>query len=134
MNDEIREVVAAVTYNPEKDRFLLLKRSSSRTRFPNEWEFPAGFMEDETEQEAALRELNEETGLIGKVIRTGESFELDTEKYSFRIHPVLLSVDSEDVELSREHEEYRWIEIEEIEKFNTVPQLKNDLRILGLID
>lgn len=132
--DEIREVVAAVTYNPDKDKFLLVKRSSLRKRFPNEWEFPSGFLEDETEQQGALRELEEETGLLGQVIKTGDPFEVNTEKYHFRIHPVLITVDSEDIELTEEHEEFEWIDIDKIGKYNTVPQLRKDLERVGVID
>ena len=135
MNEEIkfRNVVAAVTYNPEKDRFLLVKRSSLRKRFPNEWEFPSGFLEDESEQEGALRELKEETGLIGEVIKTGEPFKVKTEKYHFRLHPVLVRVDSENIELTGEHENYDWVELNELGKYNTVPQIKENLEAVGLL-
>lgn len=131
--DEIKDVVSAVTYSPEKDKFLLVKRSSLRKRFPNEWEFPSGFMEEETEQEGALRELKEETGLIGEVIKTGESFNVNTEKYHFRLHPVLVSVKFGDIELTEEHEEFEWVEIEEVGKYNTVPQLKENLETVDVI-
>lgn len=131
--EDVRDVVAAVTYSPEKDKFLLVKRSSLRKRFPNEWEFPSGFLEDETEQEGALRELKEETGLIGEVIKTGGSFRVKTEMYNFRLHPVLVKVDFEGIELTEEHEDFEWIEIEEIEKYNTVPQLKQNLEKVDLL-
>lgn len=131
--NDIRDVVAAVTYSPEKDKFLLVKRSSLRKRFPNEWEFPSGFMEEETEQEGALRELKEETGLIGEVIKTGESFNVDTEKYHFRLHPVLVRVEFGDVELTEEHEGFEWIEMEEVGKYNTVPQLKENLEAVDVL-
>ena len=130
---QARQVVAAIPYYPEKDRFLLVKRSSVRKRFPNEWEFPSGFLEDETEQQGALRELKEETGLIGEVIKTGESFEVETEKHHFRIHPVLVRIDSDDVELTEEHEELEWIEPGEVGSFNTVPQLRKNLKRVGVL-
>jgi len=132
-DDEIRDVVAAVAYSPEKDKFLLVKRSSLRKRFPNEWEFPSGFLEKETEQEGALRELKEETGLIGEVIKTGKSFRVKTEMYHFRLHPVLVSVDFGDIELTEEHEGFEWIEIGEVGNYNTVPQLKENLEALEVV-
>lgn len=131
--EEARQVVAAIPYYPEKDKFLLVKRSSTRKRYPNEWEFPSGFLEDETEQEGALRELKEETGLIGEVIKTGENFDVNSEKYYFRIHPVLVKVDSDDVELTEEHEELEWIEPDDVQRFNTVPQLRKDLKKVGVL-
>jgi len=128
-----REVVVAVTYNPSIDRFLLVKRSGSRKRFPSKWEFPSGFIENETEQQASLRELEEETGLIGEVIKTGEPFDVPTSKYNFKIHPVLVKVDGKEIELTKEHEDYRWVKKSDIESFDTVPQLEKDMEKLGII-
>lgn len=132
-NEEIRDVVAAITYNPRTDKFLLVKRSSVRKRYPNEWEFPSGFLEDESEQKGALRELKEETDLVGEVIRTGEPFEVNSSKYDFRIHPVLVKVDSANIELTEEHEDFEWINVEDVRKYNTVPQLKEDLEAVGVL-
>ena len=131
--NEIRDVVAAVTYSSEKNKFLLVKRSSLRKRFPNEWEFPSGFLEDEPEQEGALRELKEETGMVGEVLRTGDPFQVKTEMYHFRIHPVLIDVEYGEIDLTEEHEDYEWIEIGEVGKYNTVPQLKENLEAVDVL-
>jgi ADP-ribose pyrophosphatase YjhB (NUDIX family) len=49
-----------------KDRVLLVKRSVEPKK--GFWCLPGGFMElDETPEQAALRELKEETGLAGKI-------------------------------------------------------------------
>jgi 8-oxo-dGTP diphosphatase len=49
-----------------QDRLLLVKRSVEPQK--GFWCLPGGFMElNETPEEAALRELNEETGLFGKI-------------------------------------------------------------------
>lgn len=131
--DMIRKVVSAVTFSPSKDRFLLVKRSSLRKRFPNEWEFPSGFLEDETEQQGALRELKEETGLIGEIIKTGDSFRVGSDSYDFRVYPVLVKVDSVNVQLTKEHEDFEWIEKDQIEDYNTVPQIKENLKSVDLL-
>ena len=131
--DMIRKVVSAVTFSPIKDRFLLVKRSSLRKRFPNEWEFPSGFLEDETEQQGALRELKEETGLIGEIIKTGDSFRVGSDSYDFRVYPVLVKVDSVNVQLTKEHEDFEWIEKDQIEDYNTVPQIKENLKSVDLL-
>ena len=131
--DMIRKVVSAVTFSPIKDRFLLVKRSSLRKRFPNEWEFPSGFLEDETEQQGALRELKEETGLIGEIIKTGDSFRVGSDSYDFRVYPVLVKVDSVNVQLTQEPEDFEWIEKDQIEDYNTVPQIKENLKSVDLL-
>lgn len=71
------DVVVAVTYKPDIDKFLLVKRADFRKRYPRKWEFPSGFLEDETEKEGALRELEEETGLIGESIKTANHLRLN---------------------------------------------------------
>jgi ADP-ribose pyrophosphatase YjhB (NUDIX family) len=49
-----------------QDRLLLVKRSVDPKK--GFWCLPGGFMElNETPEEAALRELHEETGLVGKI-------------------------------------------------------------------
>jgi 8-oxo-dGTP diphosphatase len=49
-----------------QDRLLLVKRSVDPKK--GYWCLPGGFMElNETPEEAALRELHEETGLLGKI-------------------------------------------------------------------
>lgn len=133
MSENLKEVAVAVTYNSELDQFLLLKRSKDRERFPNKWEFASGFAEeDEDPRNAAIRELEEETGLIGEIIRTGEVFEVETERYHFLVQPVLASVDSNRVQMTGEHSEYRWCGIEEIEALDTVPNLERDLEKVGI--
>jgi len=45
--------------------YLVMQRSASSSHFPNRWEFPGGKLEaGEKPQEAMLREVREETGLI----------------------------------------------------------------------
>ncbi|QGA80571.1 NUDIX domain-containing protein [Candidatus Nanohalobium constans] len=128
---ESDEVAAAIVYNPELEKFLLVKRAENRERFPNHWEFPSGFIkEGETVENAALRELEEETGLKGEIVRSGESFPIEIPKV--HVHPVLVRTDSEDIELSREHTNFRWVERSDLEVLKTVPKLKQDLENVGV--
>ncbi len=128
---EFDEVAAAVTYNPVKQKFLLLKRADERERFAGKWEFPSGFIEEgETEEDAALRELEEETGLKGEFVRKGESFPIEIPKV--HIHPVLVTVEGEEVELSQEHDDFQWAERSDLEVLDTVPKLKQDLEKVGI--
>jgi len=125
------KVAAAVVYNPELEKFLLVKRSKERERFPDHWEFPSGFIEEnETTEDAAIRELKEETGLAGEIIRKGESFPIQIPKVD--VYPILVKTFEENVELSREHSEYRWVEKNELEILKTVPKLKQDLEKVGI--
>ncbi|NQT96495.1 MAG: NUDIX domain-containing protein [Candidatus Marinimicrobia bacterium] len=67
-------VVSAVVVNSDREILLVLR---DREPLAGKWCLPSGFAEiNETIEEAALRELNEETGIDGKVIRL-----LDTVSY-----------------------------------------------------
>jgi 8-oxo-dGTP diphosphatase len=63
--DQPRLTVDAVVRNPDEE-FLLIERKFE----PPGWALPGGFVEPgETLETAVLRELMEETGLMGKVVR-----------------------------------------------------------------
>ena len=48
---------------------LLIKRSSTSNAYPDCWALPGGFLEEnESLEDCAVRELNEETGLLAKML------------------------------------------------------------------
>ncbi len=148
------EVATAVPYDPQRQKFLLLKRNFETDIHPGKWksrpasseeavqedsrdgvfDFPGGKIEDgEDSQATALRELEEETGISGELIRSGESFVLDTEDGKFKIFPFLILVE-EDPKLNSEHLDFSWIEPGELEDYDTVGGPKEDLRRVGVLD
>lgn len=125
----------AVTYNPDKDLFLLVKRSESKDNHPGIWEFPGGKIRDgEDPEKGVLRELKEETGFNGQIIRSGEPGAVHYDEASYIIHPFLVKVDSDQVELSEEHDESEWIELEHLHEYDIVDGLEDELRSLDLLD
>jgi bis(5'-nucleosidyl)-tetraphosphatase len=104
-------------------RYLLMR--SALTRRPI-WEFPKGGVErGETESEAALRELREESGIEEGRVALLDGFR-EEERYVFtqgqgdartlivkRVVYFLARTDEDRVVLSREAEEYRWATFEE---------------------
>lgn len=88
-------VVAVVLFN-ERGELLLVKRAEEPQR--GAWCLPIGFAEiGETVQEAALRELQEETGVAGRIVRL-----LDVDSYPSDYYGDLLIVTYEAVKAGGE--------------------------------
>jgi 8-oxo-dGTP pyrophosphatase MutT (NUDIX family) len=105
----------------EEIRYLLLHYpSGSRMPGKDYWDFPKGHMEtDESPQEAAIREVEEETGLTD--IKFIEGFE-EQIKYFFQFKgkPIfkivtffLFKTETEAVKISSEHINYKWLSYEQ---------------------
>lgn len=128
-----RPIATAIPFHPQKERFLLLKRTHEADIQSGKWNFPGGHIDDEKARNAALRELKEETALNGEVLRSGDSFIVENEDGCFSIHPFLVLVGDEP-ELNKEHTDYSWIEPEDLSGFETVDGLKQDLEAVGVLD
>ena len=124
------EVALAVP--DHKDKFLLLKRSQENSS-SGEWTFPGGKIEEnEAEREAAIRELQEETGLKGKIVNSGNEYIGEGELGYWKIYPFHIKVKSKKVELDYEHSEYKWLSIDELKNYETMGNLKS-LKALDMI-
>lgn len=105
----------------EEVRYLLLHYPSG-SRIPDKdyWDFPKGYIEvDENPQEAAKREVEEETGLTD--IEFIEGFE-EQIKYFFQFEDktilkivtfFLVETKTEVVKISSEHIDYKWLSYEQ---------------------
>ncbi|MGW6738441.1 NUDIX hydrolase [Streptomyces sp. NPDC055013] len=69
-----RRLAAAVVMD-DQQRVLLVRRSERERFLPRVWGVPCGKLEPgESPEDGALRELKEETGLLGEIVRkVGES-------------------------------------------------------------
>ena len=125
------DVATAVVRKKGTEKYLLAKRTKETDIQPGKWNFPGGKIEkkDSKPSGAAQRELFEETEIEEQPVRTGESFMVNTVDGKFRVHPVLFKTE-EEPELNSEHTEHRWIKSEQLDEFQTVKGLKQDLRRL----
>ncbi len=114
-------VVDAYVFRKVKNkiRFLLLKRANKKI-YEHLWQGVAGKIETgESAWQAALRELNEETGLQPKHMFIADHVSKFYEQIGDRINlvPVFgIEVESEEVRLSDEHTEFRWMDVDEAEE------------------
>jgi hypothetical protein len=69
----------------------------------------------------------------GKPARAGGVVVVGAGGRDLRIHPYLFQVADFDVRLEKEHVAYEWINPPEVTGYDTVPQLDDDLRALGLL-
>lgn len=109
-------------------------RRSENESLSGKWEFGGGAVEKgESLKDALIREMEEETGLNVSIVREGSSY---FDEYSkggkLKLHPFLLEVDEEDeVELSEEHDRYKWLEVEKLAEMDSIGSLKA-LEMLGI--
>ena len=127
-------VVSGIVKN--KGKVLILKKSPKDWSYPNKWSFCSGYVKEfESAEDTVLREIKEEIGLEGKIVKNGRIFQKDDKLKRKRwvITPFLCEVKSRNVRLDHENVDYRWINYKDIKKYPTVPGLEKDLKVLGLM-
>ena len=118
MADVTVRVVDCYVYRQTGDglKFLLMKRNLNKI-YENLWQGVAGKIEDdETAPEAAIRELKEETGLDPVNMFVADHVSRFYEVHGDRVNlvPVFgMEVDSDEVMLSEEHVDFKWVTIKE---------------------
>jgi 8-oxo-dGTP diphosphatase len=125
--------VHAVAQNSE-GKFLILQRAPHRTN-PGKWNFITGYIQErESAEDAALRELKEETNLEGEIIKTTEPWWRDHEGKRFIIVTSLIKVSNEkDLQVDPgESQAHEWISTSD----NIVKEISimiEDFKRLGII-
>ncbi len=118
MTDIKVRVVDCYVYRHTNDgiRFLLMKRNLNKM-YEHLWQGVAGKIESgETASETAIRELKEETGLnpINMFVADHVSRFYETHGDRINLVPVFgIEVDSDEVNLSEEHIDCKWVSIDE---------------------
>ena len=103
----VKDIVSGIVTNGGE--YLVLKRSLDACS-PGEWEFVSGFIEKkESPEQAVLREVREETGLAGKILRSYRPIVIFGTNDTYLFRPYLIEVMSRDVLLSEEHIEMKWV-------------------------
>ena len=120
----------------KEDKILILKRHPKSRNNPHKWEFPGGKVDPgEFFDVALIREFKEETNLDVKI----ESlFEVVQDEFISRrtnqpISTVQLMMNLEiirgEVQISDEHEDYKWVSKEELKDLYDKDMLTTTLRL-----
>ena len=112
-------VTAAILFNSE-GRILIAQRNNE-SKLASKWEFPGGKIEPrETPQKCLYRELIEEMGIH---VQVGFLFERVYHSYdhgSIELQAYLCSIDKGNPQ-ALEHQEIRWVAIQDILKYDLAP-------------
>ena len=113
---------------------LILKRSDKVRTYKGMWGGVAGYVEENEEPyETAVKEIREEVGINEEnisLIKQLSPVEFTDfyrgERYDWIIFVFIFKVEKKGkINIDWEHLEYRWIPPSEIEKYKTVPHLKD---------
>ena len=131
MSEEHEHIVVITGIVKYKDKILLLKRNSKMEMHPNRWSFPGGkVIAGETVLEALKREIKEETNLEildAKRYISDYTFTRPSGKNTIGFC-FLVNSNTNNVKLSKEFTEFAWISPEEIENYNIIPYLKDEVK------
>ncbi|MEK6957341.1 MAG: NUDIX domain-containing protein [Thermoproteota archaeon] len=121
-----------------ENKILLLKRSDEVKSMKGLWAGVSGIIEkDEPPLARAKREIFEEIGLHEgqiKLLKSEKEMRIVSPQYKnheWLVFPFLFGAENQTIKLNWENSDYRWISIDEIKNFETVPSL--DKVLLNLL-
>lgn len=128
--NDFQTIVAGITVIKNAEgKFLFMRRSSAESYAAGKWDFPGGAKEFlESVEEGALRECKEEAGIdvqIEKLLWYRVNQGATDKNTEFVAFYFLCSPLSEDVQLSHEHDDYRWLTLEEAKELECIPWMQD---------
>jgi 8-oxo-dGTP diphosphatase len=100
------------------------------------WAGISGYLENEDPLIQALKEIREESGLsesqvdLLRRVEPLEARDIQLPNIVWIVHPFLFRSNTLSIKIDREHDEYKWIMPHDLDKYKTVPKLKDALEKL----
>ena len=130
----MRSTRIVTSFIKDNDKFLLLKRSNTVKTMKGLWAGVSGIIENE---EAPLKrakiEIFEELGIAEnklKFLKSASEMKIHSPQYDnheWEIFPFLFEVKNPVIKLNWENSEYKWVTIDEIKNYETVPSIEKVL-------
>ena len=118
----------------DNDKVLILKRSDKVKSMRGLWAGVSGIIEkDEEPLQRAVIEIFEELGIPEdkiKLVKSAEEMRVHSPQYDnheWEIFPFLFEAENPEIKLNWENSEFKWINVEELENYETVPSLEKVL-------
>jgi len=130
----MRSTKIVTSFIRDNDKLLILKRSDKVKSMKGLWAGISGIIENNEEPlERAKIEIFEEVGISEEkitLVKSAEGMRVNSPQYQnheWEIYPFLFEAKNPTIELNWENSEYTWINIDELENYETVPSLEKVL-------
>ncbi len=130
----MRKTRIVTSFLKHNNKILILKRSQKVKSMKELWAGISGIIENnELPINRAKIEIFEEVGIKQeyiKLIKSSNEITVESPQYAnhqWIIFPFFFKTDINDIKLNWENSEFRWIDIQELKEFNTVPSLEKIL-------
>ena len=118
----------------DNDKLLILKRSNKVKTMKELWAGISGIIENNEEPLSRAKiEIFEEAGIVENeitLVKAAEEMRVNSPQYKnheWEIFPFLFEATNPTVKLNWENSDFKWIDIEELETYETVPSLQKVL-------
>jgi len=130
----MRSTKIVTSFIKDNEKLLILKRSDKVKSMKGLWAGISGIIEKNEEPlERARIEIFEEVGITEDMItlvKSAEEMRVNSPQYKnheWEIFPFLFEAKSPKIKLNWENSEFKWINVRELENFDTVPSLQKVL-------
>jgi 8-oxo-dGTP pyrophosphatase MutT (NUDIX family) len=130
----MRSTKIVTSFIRDNEKLLILKRSDKVKSMKGLWAGISGIIEKNEEPlKRAKIEIFEEVGIIEEritLVKTSEEMRINSPQYEnheWEIFPFLFEAKNPTIKLNWENSEFKWINIEELENYETVPSLQKVL-------
>jgi len=130
----MRSTKIVTSFIRDNEKLLILKRSEKVKSMKGLWAGISGIIEKNEEPlKRAKIEIFEEVGITEDVItlvRSAEKMKINSPQYEnheWEIFPFLFEAKNQTIKLNWENSEFKWINVEELKNYETVPSLQKVL-------